>query len=109
MWDFVCGDVWLLMWVVVFGSVWEGVCVLMCMIGWKGESGVIWKLESGMVLNVLGFIEGMEYGCGIKWECGGLMFSVFVDKVGGGIWGKVYDGDWIVMLLWNGWVIFDGE
>lgn len=68
-----------------------------------------WKLESGTVLNASGFTEGTEYGRGIKRERGGPMFSVSVDKVGGGTRGKAYDGDWTVTLLRNGRVIFDAE
>ncbi len=70
---------------------------------------MVMKLDSGAVLKPSGFVEGAEYGRGIKRERGGPMHHVSVSKVGGGTRGKAYDGEWTVTLLRNGAVIFDQE
>lgn len=66
-------------------------------------------LDSGAVLKPSGYIDGAEYGRGIKRERGGPMHHVSVSKSGGGTRGKSYDGEWIVTVVTNGAVIFDQE
>lgn len=67
------------------------------------------RLDSGAILKPSGFIEGAEYGRGIKRERGGPMFSVSVTKVGGGTLGQTYDGEWTVTVLRDGVTVCDQE
>jgi hypothetical protein len=70
---------------------------------------MVTTLDSGAVLKSSQYIDGAEYGRGIRRERGGPMCYVSVSKVGGGTRGKAYEGDWTVTLVRNGAVIFDQE